>query len=207
VPALDYFVTLLSPFSYLGHERFLALAKKHAMAVRFQPVRVGDVFKATGGVPLAQRAPARQRYRLLELQRWRETLGLPLNLKPKFFPANPERADRAVIAIAALGADPATYMQAMFRALWVEDRDIADEATIAQVLASSGHDAQRVLKEAAGDAVGQALDANTAAAISLGLPGVPGYARDGEIFWGQDRLELLERAVVSGRPAFATGPG
>jgi 2-hydroxychromene-2-carboxylate isomerase len=199
---LDYYFTLMSPFSYLGHEAFLALAKKYGASVRFRPVRVMALFAGTGGLPLGQRAPARQQYRLLELQRWRDARGLPLNLRPKHFPTNPEQADRAVIAIAAGGGDPAPYMLAMYCALWVEDRDIADTATIAQALHAAGHDADAVLHDAASDAIAQALDANTAEAIRLNLPGVPGYIRDDEAFWGQDRLELLERALANGRRAF-----
>lgn len=200
---LDYYFTLMSPFSYLGHQAFLALARRHAVTVRYRPVRIMQLFAATGGVPLAQRAPARQMYRLLELQRWREARGLALTLKPKFFPTNPARADAAVIAIAAGGGDPADYMLAMFRALWVEDRDIADDATIGQCLRAAGHDTEAILREASGEAVIQALDANTAAAVELNLPGVPGYARAGEMFWGQDRLDLLERALTDGRLPFS----
>jgi 2-hydroxychromene-2-carboxylate isomerase len=200
---LDYFFTLMSPFSYLGHEPFLALAAKYGAAVRFRPLKVMELFAATGGVPLAKRAPARQQYRLIELQRWRELRAQPLNLAPKHFPTNPERADRVVVAIARSSADPARYMVAMFRALWAEDRDIADENTIADVLRRTGYDAERLLREASADDIARVLHDNTAEAIALNLPGVPGYVRAGEPFWGQDRLDLLERAVASGRAALA----
>ena len=202
MPTLDYFFTLMSPFAYLGHDSFLALARAQHADVRFRPVRAADLFAATGGVPLAKRAPARQQYRLLELQRWREARGLPLNLRPRFFPVNAEPADRVAAAIALGGGDPAGYMLAIFRALWTADLDIADPATIEQALRDSGQDVKAVGRTAASEAVARALSDNTAAAIALNLPGVPGYARDGEVFWGQDRLELLGRALVSERPAF-----
>ncbi len=201
---LDYFFTLMSPFSYLGHDSFVALAKKYDAEVRFRPVKVMEVFAATGGLPLARRAPARQQYRLVELQRWREARAQTLNLAPKHFPTNPERADRAVVALARMGADPSSYMMATYRALWAEDRDISQEATIIDNLRRTGHDADRVLADADSDAVGQVLHDNTADAIGLNLPGVPGYVRAGEPFWGQDRLDLLERALASDRAAFAS---
>jgi len=204
MPTLDYFFTLMSPFAYLGHERFLALAASHEASVRFRPLRVMDLFAATGGVPLAKRAPARQQYRLLELQRWRAARGLPLNLRPKFFPTNAEPADRVAAAIALNGGDPSRYMLAIFRALWVTDLDIAESATIEQALRDSGHRPEPLLQAASGTAVTQVMSENTAAAVALNLPGVPGYARDGEIFWGQDRLELLGEALAGNRPAFTT---
>jgi len=202
MPTLDYFFTLMSPFAYLGHDSFLALARAHDVSVRFRPVRVMDLFAATGGVPLAKRAPARQQYRLLELQRWRDARGLPLNLRPRFFPTNAEPADRMAAAIALGGGDPAGYMRAIFRSLWTADLDIADPATIEQALRDNGHDVEAVRREATSETVTEALRDNTEAAIALNLPGVPGYARDGEVFWGQDRLDLLDRALAIKRPAF-----
>lgn len=203
---LDYFFTLMSPFAYLGHDAFLVLARTHQASVRFRPVRLMDLFAATGGVPLAKRAPARQQYRLLELQRWRDARGLPLNLRPKYFPTNAEPADRAAAAIALAAGDPAGYMQQIFRALWTADLDIADPATIETALRNSGHDVELVLRAAEGEAVSRVLRDNTEAAIALNLPGVPGYARSGEVFWGQDRLDLLGQALASKRPAFTPPP-
>jgi 2-hydroxychromene-2-carboxylate isomerase len=204
---LDYFFTLMSPYAYLGHQAFLALARRHGATVRFRPLRLFSLFEATGGVPLGKRAPARQHYRFLELQRWREARGLPLNLRPRHFPTDPTRADSAAGAIVLAGGDPADFMLVTFRALWAEDRDIAAEATLADLLAASGHDARRVLDAADSAAVRSLLDGNTADAIAMDLPGVPGYAREGEIFWGQDRLDLLDRALSSGRQPFGQPAG
>ena len=200
---LDYFFTLMSPFSYLGHDAFLALAKKYDAEVRFRPIRIMELFAANGGLPLAKRAPARQQYRLIELQRWRDARALSLNLVPKHFPTSPERADRAVVAITRMGADPSDYMAATYRSLWAEDKDISQEATIVDNLRRTGHDAEQVLADADSEAVGQVLLDNTAEAIGLNLPGVPGYVRSGEPFWGQDRLDLLELALAGDRAPFA----
>jgi 2-hydroxychromene-2-carboxylate isomerase len=137
------------------------------------------------------------------LQRWRDARALSLNLVPKHFPTNPERADRAVVAITRMGADPSSYMAATYRSLWAEDKDISQETTIIDNLRRTGHDAERVLADADSDAVGQVLHDNTAEAIGLNLPGVPGYVRAGEPFWGQDRLDLLELALAGDRAPFA----
>ncbi|MFC4727685.1 2-hydroxychromene-2-carboxylate isomerase [Coralloluteibacterium thermophilus] len=202
---IDYFFTLLSPYAYLGHAALHEMAARRAATVRYRPVRLMAQFAATGGVPVGQRAPARQRYRLLELQRWREVRRLPLNLAPAHWPFDPELADRCVLALVAAGKDPKDFMFAAMRAVWAEERDVADRDTVAEMLGRAGFDGGAVLEAAADPAHARTLDGNTEAAIAADLPGVPGYVRDGEAFWGQDRLDLLEAAIASGRPAFRAG--
>src|SRR5262249_16211026 len=110
--SIDYWFSIASPWAFLGNDAFLKLAREHDVAVIFKPVFLPDVFKETGGLPLARRAPARQRYRLVELQRWRELRGVPLKLKPKHWPFDPDPADRCITAIVEAGGDPAGFMQA-----------------------------------------------------------------------------------------------
>ncbi|MEL1263567.1 2-hydroxychromene-2-carboxylate isomerase [Pseudoxanthomonas putridarboris] len=203
--AVDYFFSLASPYAYLGHAAFLQVAQRHGANVRFRPVRMLEVFAAGGGVPLGQRPLSRQRYRLLELQRWREARGLPLNLHPKHFPVDASLADRTVVALLHAGADPADYMLSVSRALWVDDADIADPQALAARLAAHGHDADHMLASAGADAVHAEYRANTEAAIAADLPGVPGYVSDGEAFWGQDRIAHLDDALRNGRTPFRAG--
>ncbi|MGO1071839.1 2-hydroxychromene-2-carboxylate isomerase [Lysobacter sp. CA199] len=199
---IDYYFSLISPYAYLGHAPVLALARETGSRLVYKPVRIFELFAANGGLPLGQRAPARRRYRLVELQRARAQRGVPLNLTPKFFPVDPSLADRCAIALCAAGRDPAAYMDAAFRAIWVDDRDLADRAVLAQLLRDDGHDADAIFAAADSDAVGVSYQANTAAAIDADLPGLPGYVLRGEPFWGQDRVEALREALVSGREPF-----
>lgn len=199
---IDYFFTLSSPFAYLGHRAFLEVAAAHGAEVRYRPVALATVFEHTGGVPLPQRPKARQQYRFLELQRWREKRGVPLNLRPKHFPTNPTLADRTVIALTEAGADPAGYIEAMFRALWADERDIADQAVVTELLEAAGHAAGPVLKAAESDRVVATHMTNTDEAIASGAVGSPSYVLNGEAFWGQDRIELLADALESGRPPY-----
>lgn len=202
---VDYYFSLLSPYAYLGHAALLAMARDNGVTLSYRPVRIFELFAANGGLPLGQRAPARQRYRLLELQRWREHRGLPLNLQPRFFPVDPSLADRAAIVLAEAGADAATYVDAGFRAIWADDRDIADRAVVAELLRDTGHDAQAVLAAADGEDAAARYQANTAAAIATDLPGLPGYVLQGEAFWGQDRIDLLRDAIVGRRAPYTSG--
>jgi 2-hydroxychromene-2-carboxylate isomerase len=205
MPAIDYFFTLSSPFAYLGHRAFLDLAARHGAEVRYRPVALPTVFEHTGGVPLPQRPKARQDYRFVELRRWRDRRGVPLNLRPKHFPTNPTLADRAAIALAEAGADPAGYMEAVFRALWAEERDIADRAVLAELLQAAGQDAGAVLEAAESDSMAAIHKANTDAAIAGCVIGAPTYVLEGEPFWGQDRIELLAEALTSGRGSYRPG--
>jgi 2-hydroxychromene-2-carboxylate isomerase len=201
-PAVDYYFSLLSPYAYLGHAALLSVARESGARVVYRPVRVFELFAANGGLPLGQRAPARQRYRLVELQRWREQRGLPLNLSPRFFPVDIALADRCAIALVEAGHDPAGYMDAAFRALWAQDQDLADPAVVASLIAGQGFDADQTMARAMSDDIGAVYEANTQAAIAADLPGLPGYVLNSEPFWGQDRVDALRNALVSGRSPY-----
>ena len=197
-----YFTTV-SPWAYIGHALLLKIAREHDVAVDWKPVNLGEVFPQTGGLPLAKRAPARQRYRMLELQRWREKRGMNFHLHPKHWPFDCALADRSVVAVVQSGQDPASYIGNVFKAVFEEERDVASEQVLGEILRASGHDAQSVLAAAKGPETEAAYKANIAEALATGVFGSPTYILDGELFWGQDRLELLEDALRSGRKAFS----
>ena len=199
---VDYYFSLISPYSWLGHATLLEIAREAGAQLRYRPVRIFDVFDANGGLPLGKRAPARQRYRLVELQRWREVRGLPLNLAPRFYPVDIALADRCAIALVESGHDPSGYMERVFRALWAQDRDVADRQVVAELLAAEGLDAPSLIEQADTDAIDALYADNTRRAISADLPGLPGYVLDGEPFWGQDRLDALRAALLHPRPPY-----
>jgi 2-hydroxychromene-2-carboxylate isomerase len=199
-PVIDYFFTPQSPWTYLGHERFVAIAKAAGARVKVLPVNLGGkVFPVSGGLPLAQRAPQRQAYRLVELQRFSAHLGMPLKLHPKYFPVPDAAAARLIIAVDLHeGADAALALTgAVTRAVWVDELDIADESTLAALLATLGLPAQR-LADAQAQAVQARYEADTQRAIDTGVFGAPTYAIDGELFWGQDRLDFVQRRLARG---------
>ncbi len=195
---IDYYFAPNSPWTYLGHSRFEALAREHSAAVRVLPMDLGQVFPVSGGLPLAKRAPQRQAYRLVELQRFSEFLGLPLNLKPRFFPVAADDAARLVIAVGrSEGAQAAMKVAgALLAAVWAEERNIADAEVLSAVLQALGLPASLLAASREAD-VQQAYEANTREAIELGVFGAPTYVVGGEMFWGQDRLDFLARKLAS----------
>ena len=196
---IDYYFTPHSPWTYLGHARFADIAREAGATVRLLPVDLGGVFPVSGGLPLAKRAPQRQAYRLVELRRFGDWLGLPLNLQPKYFPVSADDAAQLIIAVDERdGTEPAMRLaEAMLRAVWVEERNIADEAVLAGLLAENGLDARR-LDDAHTQAVHERYALDTRLAIEAGVFGAPSYVIDGEIFWGQDRLDFVQRRLLRG---------
>jgi 2-hydroxychromene-2-carboxylate isomerase len=167
----------------------------HRATVTAMPVDFGQIFAQSGGLPLAKRAPQRQAYRLVELKRWRDHLGLPLNLRPKFFPANENLAARLVIAAREARFDAMSLAHAILRAVWAEERDIAEADTLRDILRVRGLEPAPLFAAAETDAIKTAYQAGTDKAIAAQVFGAPSYVLDGEIFWGQDRLEFLDRAL------------
>jgi 2-hydroxychromene-2-carboxylate isomerase len=197
---IDYYFAPNSPYVYLGHARFAALVKAAGATLRVLPVDLGGkVFPVSGGLPLSKRAPQRQAYRLVELKRFSEWLDLPLNVQPKYFPVAADDAAKLIIAVDLKdGTEAAMKLTgAVTRAVWVEERNIADEATLAALLAEQGLAAAR-LEESHSQTVHERYEIDTQLAIDAGVFGAPSYVIDGEIFWGQDRLDFVQRRLARG---------
>ena len=192
---VDYFFVNTSPFCYLGSRAFDALVEKHGLSVNIRPFNLIAIFPKTGGVPLAKRAPERQAYRLVELARWSKFRGLKMNLKPAHFPVKSGLADRMVIACDLTGADALALAHAQFAATWAEKRDISDEATLVEIANGLGMDGGALLDAAKSPDIEAHYEANTQEALERGVFGAPSFFHEGEMFWGQDRLDFLERAL------------
>ena len=195
---VDYYFAPQSPWAYLGHQRLADIVQRTGATVRVMPIDLGGkVFPISGGLPLGQRAPQRQAYRLVELQRFSQHLNVPLNVKPQYFPVAGDDAARLIIAAdLALGSAGAMAIAgAILTACWAQERNMADDKVLAELLQEQNLPAS-LLAQSHSQAVQERYEACTQAAIDAGVFGAPSYVLDGEVFWGQDRLDFVERALA-----------
>lgn len=194
---IDYYFTPTSPWSYLGHDRLLALARRHRAEIAVKPIDLGRVFPVSGGLPLKQRAPQRQAYRMVELARWSKHLGVALNAQPAHFPVSGDLAAKWILAACESGTDAGLALAGSIgRALWSEERDIADPATLAAIANAEGQDPVALAARAQAPEIAARYAARTDEAIAAGVFGAPTYVCGGELFWGQDRLDFLDRKLA-----------
>ena len=198
---VDYYLSLVSPWTYLGSKRLKQIVDAKGATLRVKPVSLAMIFPESGGLPLPKRAPQRQAYRLVELERWSKFLNEPIAIHPAHFPADERLAAYCVIATADASeggeASEACYQlsHAILRAVWAEERNIADEDTLAAILGDCGLDASAILTAAKQPEMEERYKALSKEALEAGVFGSPSYVVEGEIFWGQDRLDFLERAL------------
>ncbi len=197
---VDYYASLNSPWTHLGAARIEAMTAKHGANLRIWPVDFGTIFPASGGLPLPKRSPQRQAYRMMELRRWRDHLGIPITLEPRFFPANEKLPASCCIAVRETVGERQAIALAhrVLKALWQEEKDTGDRATLAGLISDVGLDADRVLQLGDDPRWAERRDADTQTALGRGVFGAPSYAIGDEIFWGQDRLEFVERRLARG---------
>ena len=198
--AIDYFFSPQSPWTYLGHERLAAIARDAGATINVLPVDLGRVFPVSGGLPLAKRAPQRQAYRLVELKRFSEHLGRPLNLHPRYFPVASDDAAKLIIAVdaddgseAAMTIAGADHARRLGRG--EEHRRSGGAAVDARGAAACP---ARRLDDSQSQAVHERYEQDSQRAIDSGVFGAPTYVVDGEMFWGQDRLDFVERRLARG---------
>lgn len=187
---IDYFFATLSPFTYLAGSRLEEIAAKHGATITYKPLDIMGLFGRTGGTPPKDRHPARQAYRLVELRRQAAQQNLPINLKPAHWPTNPAPSSYAIIAAQKSGADVGALVQGFVRAVWAEERDVADDAVVRDVLSAAGLDP--ALADSDMLACAEEYAANLEEAVRRDVFGAPFYLVESEPFWGQDRLGDLD---------------
>lgn len=192
---IDYYLTPVSPWTYLGAERFRKIAEKVGCEVRVHLVDYGAIFPKTGGLPLPKRAPERLAYRMADLKRFRDFLNIPLIPEPQFFPSKTRASTYAIMATIEKHGDHAGLIasEAILAGLWSEDLDMDDHAQIISQLNKMELDGATLLEhglEKAEDYDAK-ISSDTEKALADNVFGAPSYVIDGEVFWGQDRLDLL----------------
>jgi carboxymethylenebutenolidase len=197
---IDYYVSLNSPWTHLGAARIEAMAAAHGASMRTYPVDFGAIFAGSGGLPLPRRAPERQAYRLQELARWREHLGVPIHIQPKHFPSSEALSSGCIIALReTVGDQPAIRLaHAVLKAVWQRELNPGEPETLALLIRECGLDPEPLLKLGAEARWAERREADTKAALARGVFGAPSYVINDEIFWGQDRLFFVERRLARG---------
>jgi 2-hydroxychromene-2-carboxylate isomerase len=199
---VDYYFSFQSPWAYVGHKVFQEVAKTYGLAVNYKPVVLLDLFSETGGLPLMKRHPVRQRYRMVELQRWRDKRGMKFHLQPENWPFNARLADGVVIAALEAGLGPEPFMRRAFAAVWEDQLKMTDPAILIKLADESGLPGKKLVERSASEEVSAAYEQNRQDALAADVFGSPAYVLDGEVFWGQDRIELLADALKSGRAPY-----
>ncbi len=194
--SIDYYLALSSPWTYLAAPRFKDLVAKHSLTVNWKPFNIMHVFGLNGTKPVGQRPKPVQANRLNELRRWHQHLGMPLTLHPKFFPVDPTTAGHMLIAATQEGkGDVMALATGYLTAVWAEERNIADDATLIAVAEAAGFDGAALLEASKSQAAADIFARNTDDAIAANVFGSPIWVYNGELFWGQDRLEFVDRAI------------
>jgi len=194
---IDYYLGTISPWCYLAGDRLEGIAARHGATVTYKPLDLLQLFDRTGGVRPAQRHASRLEYRAQELPRWAAHLGMALNLRPAFWPVNMAPSSYAIIAAQAQGGDVGPLVQAFLRAVWAEERDISDDAVIRDILQAQGFDPS--LADTGLFVGAETYGRNLEEAVAAGAFGAPFYIvrETGERFWGQDRLDFLDRHLAT----------
>lgn len=187
---IDYYYSVLSPFTYLAGDRLEKIAAARGATISYKPVDVMKLFEEMGGTPPAKRHVSRQEYRLQDLRHLQKASGLPINFKPAHWPNDPKPASAMIVAAAKAGQDAGALTFAVLRAVWAEEKDISDEDTLAEIAQGVGIDLAAVKPHLAEGAA--AFEPMTQEAMQAGAFGSPFYITDGERFWGQDRLNHLD---------------
>jgi 2-hydroxychromene-2-carboxylate isomerase len=201
---IDHYFSLTSPWAYIGYGLLRQLVSTYDCTVNHKPVMLGELFSETGGLPLVKRHPVRQRYRMLELQRWREKRGLNFHLRPAHVPFNGRLADGVVIAAVAAGHDPDAFLRRALAGIFEQELNLADPAVLTRLADEAGLPGAELVARSASEEISAVYEQNRQEALAADVFGSPAYVLDGEVFWGQDRIELLADALKSGRPPYSS---
>ncbi|MGE0224572.1 MAG: 2-hydroxychromene-2-carboxylate isomerase, partial [Acetobacteraceae bacterium] len=193
---IDYFYSPRSIWAYLGSARIVDLARRFGRTLVHKPVDLSKVVPASGSAPFDARSQAHRAYFFgREIERWSEYLGVPALVDPVHHRGDRTLPSGFVIAAQRTGADVDTLHHAVLQALWRDDRDVGDPAVLAAIARETGIDPEPLLAIALSDPIQAEFQANSQEAIARGVFGSPTYVVDGDMFYGQDRLMMVERAL------------
>ena len=195
---IEYFYSAHSAYAYIGSAKLAAICVAHDMVLEHRPIALSPVVEAVGGLSFADRTQAHVDYYFgREIERWAEYRGVEiLNQRPTYHDNALDLSNGMLIAATVQGADVDTLAHAVLQAHWRDDIDLAEPEALMAVANRHGLDATPLLDAALSDPIQAIHAANTAEAITRNVFGSPTYGLDGDMFYGQDHLELMERAIT-----------
>ena len=194
---VDYYIATSSPWTYLATPRIKALAEKYNLIISWKPFNIMEVFAKNGTALVKDRPKPVQINRLNELKRWRKHLNIPLTLEPKYFPVDITMSQKIIICCQNNNIDPYDIAFSFMKSVWVDEKDISNENTIKELCRDYHIDSDSIIKQAFKSTINDQYIKNTEDAIKNNVWGAPTFILDKELFWGQDRLDFLERKIQS----------
>lgn len=192
---IEYYFAPISGYAYLGHKPLMRLAADVGATVDFKPLLIAKVFAASGTTPPFAQSDVRKSYRIEDQRRVAAQEELTMNAVPKHWPTDPTLACKVIIAAGVLGVDKDAVSFACLKAVWAEERNIADPDDLTAALVDSGLPAGDVLAAAGAPEIATRMTAITEGAIAAQIFGSPTYVVNGERFWGQDRIAFVRQAL------------
>jgi len=193
---VDYYVSLASPYTYMGGKHLPEVIESTGATFLIKPVIGSQLLAATGGLPVPKRHPARLSYRLVELRRWKRHWAIPMNTEPKYFPVDDGKAAHMVIAARELGQNAVALSNAFLACVWEAEQDISDTTVLVAAANQAGFDGETLAEKINADDIVGLYQSNTDEAIEREVFGMPWFIHDGIPYWGQDRIPFLKKALL-----------
>ena len=191
---IDYYYSLMSPWAYFGAPRLYELQNKYGLKINHYPLDIIKLFSLSGGEPLAKRADQRKTYRMMELKRWQKKLDIPINFMPKYFP--PSDVSRASCMVLSMKDSKIqnNLSFSLLQCVWVKQKDIGDQNTLIKICKDLNLNSEDIFEQAL--AKENFYHSLAVEAANRNVFGSPSYVLNEEVFWGQDRLDLLEETII-----------
>jgi len=195
---VEYFMSHGSPWTFLGHKRLGEIIKKYKVKLNMLPVNYGEIFPISGGLPVSKRPIQRQKIRLQELKRWSKFLDINLIPQPTSFPSKSMLPSLLIIASQIMKTNKDFELaHNIMNALWVEDLDIDDENVLLSILNKMDFSSEEILSLAKSEECSNTMQIFTKIAIEKNVFGAPTFIIDDQVYWGQDRLNFVDRHLES----------
>lgn len=192
---LDYYFATPSPWAYLATPRIIELEKKYNLEINWKPADLMEIFSIHGVANVKDRPQPVQLNRLTELGRWSKFLNMPLTIQPKYFPVDPTLSHKVIILAQKNNIDVKNLIFSFQKAVWADEKDISNENVILEICKTNKFESSSIITDANSEEIQNEYKNNTKDALSQNVWGSPTFVYNNELFWGQDRIEFLERAI------------